>query len=251
MTAPVTRFERFEFKYWAPADRLTDALRRIDGNLVEDEVAKQSGASQVNTSLYLDSPNFTMLEQHVSGAPDRIKLRVRYYGETPGGPTFFEIKRRQVAVVMKQRAVLPLTDARAMLADLSRGSGLTDQVLQQFQYLALRLNARPRLLVRARRQAFRAVEKGLDVRVTIDRDVAWQPPGRPDPLTPRASAWRSLGGGDEPRPRALVEVKFKDERPWFLGELMRHLAPWRVSFSKYVAGALAARGDPFFTLDAA
>ena len=56
-------FERFEFKYWAPLRRVEQALALLDGFMKEDEVAKQAGASQVNTSLYFDSPHFTFLEQ--------------------------------------------------------------------------------------------------------------------------------------------------------------------------------------------
>ena len=97
MSESVQRFERFEFKYWAPRARVDAALQVLSGFMQEDEVARQAGASQVNTSLYFDSPRFTFLEQHLSGSPDRIKLRVRYYGLAPKGECFFEIKRRQNA----------------------------------------------------------------------------------------------------------------------------------------------------------
>lgn len=250
----VQRFERFEFKYWAPVARVERALALLEGFMQEDEVAKQSGASQVNTSLYLDSPRFTFLEQHVSGSPDRIKLRVRYYGLAPRGDCFFEIKRRQNAVVMKKRAVLGLEDTRGFLQDLSQplpAAVTQNEAMQNFQYLALRTQAEPKLLVRAKRAAFRAVEPGVDVRLTVDTDIAWQPTRGPDFLTPREDLWRHIAGGDEARPRALVEVKFRDSRPWWLGQVVEQLSVWRVSFSKYVAAAIDARKDPFFAIDAA
>ena len=250
----IQRFERFEFKYWAPRPRVDAALELLQGFMQEDEVAKQEGASQVNTSLYLDSPRFTFLEQHLSGSPDRIKLRVRYYGLVPHGPCFFEIKRRQNLVVMKKRAVVPLEDALPLLSDLSRplpASVADNEALQNFQYLALRTTAAPKLLVRAKRAAYRTIEPGIDVRLTVDTDVAWQPTRGPDFLTPNEARWRHIGGGEEGKPRALVEVKFRDSRPWWLGQVTQLLAPWRVSFSKYVAAAIEARKDPFFTSDAA
>jgi VTC domain len=246
----IENFERFEFKYWAPPANVDLALRMLDGHMQEDEVALRAGATQVNTSLYFDSPRFTFLDQHLASSPDRIKLRVRYYGERPSGDCFFEIKRRQNAVVMKRRAVLSLPEARVLVHDVSSRLPVHNAALEGFQYLALRCSAEPKLLVRARRQALRSSEPGVDVRLTVDRDMAWQPPRGQDPLTPRPERWRTIHGRDE-RPWELVEIKFRSARPWWLGSVTQLLSPWRVSFSKYVAAALAARVDPFFTTDAA
>lgn len=242
----VQSFERFEFKYWAPLERLESGMKLLEGYLQEDEVALRTGASQVNTSLYFDSPNFIFLQQHVSGSPDRLKLRVRYYGDRPQGDCFFEIKRRQGQVVTKRRAVVTLEETRRLVTDTSLPLPYRNEALESFQYLALQCSARPVLLVRARRQAFRAQEKEVDVRLTVDRDVAWQPTRAPHYLEPEARNWRGMSGGD-----ALIEVKFHAARPWWLGRFTEHLAPWRVSFSKYVAAALEARKDPFFAMDAA
>ncbi|MFT3712747.1 MAG: polyphosphate polymerase domain-containing protein [Archangium sp.] len=254
MSDGVQRFERFEFKYWAPMVRVEAALKLLAGFMQEDEVAKQAGASQVNTSLYLDSPRFTFLEQHVSGSPDRIKLRVRYYGLAPKGDCFFEIKRRQNAVVMKKRAVVSLDETRPFLLDVTKAlpaSVAQNEAMQNFQYLALRCQAEPKLLVRAQRAAYRSVDVGTDVRLTVDTEIAWQPTRGPDFLMPREGLWRYVGGEDVAANRALVEVKFRDSRPWWLGEVVQLLGPFRVSFSKYVAAAIEARKDPFFTSDAA
>lgn len=240
-------FERFEVKYLAPLAYVERVMSMIKGHMVEDAVAKKTGASQVNTSLYFDSPHFTFFEQHVSGSPDRIKLRVRYYGDSPTGPCFFEVKRRQKMVVMKQRAVLPLEQTRAFIADLSRTPPVKNDTLSLFQYLALRCQAEPKLLVRARRLAMRSVDPSLDVRLTVDSDVAWQPTRFPDVLTPRANRWRNIAEAQ----RGLIEVKFLDVKPWWLGQVTQLLAPFRVSFSKYIAAAYEARHDPFFTVDAA
>lgn len=241
MRNEVQAFERFEFKYWAPLARLESGLQLLQGFMQEDA---RAGASQVSTSLYFDSPRRIFLEQHLAGSPDRLKLRVRYYGETPGADCYFEIKRRQGPVVTKRRAVVPLEEAQRLVEDLSRPLPFENEALASFQYLALQCSARPVLLVRASRQAFRASEADVDVRLTIDRQVAWQPASRGLAADPRR--WRPLGGEE-----ALVEVKFHQSRPWWLGLFTEHLAPWRVSFSKYVAAALEARKDPFVTMDAA
>ncbi|MBM4779622.1 MAG: VTC domain-containing protein, partial [Archangiaceae bacterium] len=90
-TTATENFERFEYKFWAPREYVESSLKVLDGFMEQDAVALRAGATQVNTSLYFDSRHFTFLNQHVSGAPDRIKLRVRYYGEAPRGECFFEI----------------------------------------------------------------------------------------------------------------------------------------------------------------
>ena len=244
MRSDTQSFERFELKYWAPAARVSKLMELATEFLREDE---RAGPAQVNTSLYFDSPRFLFLEQHLSGAPDRVKLRVRYYGDAPSGDCFFEIKRRQGAMVSKRRAVLSLAQARPLVSDVGGALPFENEALQTFQYLAQRCSARPQLLVRARRQSFGAADRS-DVRLTIDHDVAWQPTRAPQYLEPDARRWRGLSGGEQ---RVLVEVKFHSARPWWLGHFTEQLAPWRVSFSKYVAAVLEARRDPFFTMDAA
>jgi hypothetical protein len=248
----VEHFERYEVKFWAPRPKVDAAVARLAGFMQEDEVAQRAGASQLNTSLYLDSPAATFFEQHVSDSPDRIKLRVRFYGERPTGDAFFEIKRRQCAVVMKRRAVVPVEQARQVLDQLHRQLPIANEALQAFQYLALRCQARPHLLVRASRRALRAIDRSQDVRVTVDSEVAWQPVRAQSPLDPRPELWRFIGhGGKADASRALVEVKFRRSRPLWLGHLLGQLTPWRVSFSKYIAACLDAKHDPFLTLDAA
>jgi hypothetical protein len=243
-------FERFEYKFWAPRARVEAALAPSEAFMEQDAAALVAGASQLNTSLYFDSPRFTLLEQHLSGAPDRLKLRVRYYGETPKGDCFFEIKRRQVAVVMKKRAVVKVEHARRIVDDMTAAFALGNPTLDLFQYLSVRFQVRPRILVRAARRAFRAKDSYVDTRLTIDDHMSWQPVRLCDPLTPDASAWRRMPEGTA-NDHVLVEVKFRDVRPWWLGQVVGALAPYRLSFSKYVSAATAARRDPFFTMDAA
>lgn len=248
----VEHFERYEVKFWAPRSLVDTAIAQLTGFMQEDEVALKAGASQLNTSLYLDSPSATFFEQHVSDSPDRIKLRVRFYGEHPTGDTFFEIKRRQCAVVMKRRAVVPVEQARQVLNQLHGQLPVTNEALQAFQYLAVRCQARPHLLVRASRRALRSVDRSQDVRVTVDSEVAWQPVRAQSPLDPRPERWRFIGhGGRADTSRALVEVKFRRSRPLWLAQVLSQLTPWRVSFSKYIAACLDAKQDPFLALDAA
>lgn len=241
-------FERFEYKFWAPRADMERVLRVLDGEMEQDAAALRPDVSQVNTSLYFDSPNFTFLEQHLSGSPDRIKLRVRYYGDEPRSECFFEIKRRQNAVVMKRRAVLPLELGREVVRDVTRPLPVQNAALNTFQYLAVRCAASPKLLVRARRRALRAIDRRLDTRLTIDDDMAWQPVSSRDALVPDPQHWRALPEGSDGS-HVLVEVKFRDEKPWWLGQVVRGLSRFRLSFSKYVAAAMAARRDPFFAMD--
>lgn len=249
-TTATENFERFEYKFWAPREYVESSLKVLDGFMEQDAVALRAGATQVNTSLYFDSRHFTFLNQHLSGAPDRIKLRVRYYGEAPHGECYFEIKRRQVAVVMKKRAVLSLEQAREVVHDVTRPLPVQNAALNTFQYLAVRCQAEPKLLVRGHRRALRAVDRTLDTRLTIDDQMAWQPVRGIDPLTPDPTTWRRMPERDTDA-RVLVEVKFRDVKPWWLGNVIAALGPYRLSFSKYVAAAEAARRDPFFALDAA
>jgi len=104
--------ERFEMKYWIP-ERLTPTITQFGHAYLRVDPFHDEHAMERNTSLYLDTANLDFYTAHVESAPDRAKLRVRVYGETPSasnrpsGMAFFEFKRKVRSVIVKRRAGVP------------------------------------------------------------------------------------------------------------------------------------------------
>lgn len=238
MSVVQTSFERFEFKYWLSPEQLERFLAGSAPFLTGDDNAQ---GGQTNTSLYLDSPRFDMARLHIEKAPDRIKLRIRVYGQPPREPAFVEIKRKAKAVTLKQRAVVPIAVLPSLLrgevpATLKIANPEQQRTLSNFMYQQAVYRAEPQILICARRQAFASRDPSEGLRLTLDHDICYQPARGPH-LFGSPSAWIKLCGVSTYLSTApcLLEVKFRHRAPAWLADLIQRCDLRRTRFSKYIA----------------
>jgi hypothetical protein len=180
LKAAQTAFERFEFKYVVSEQRAKELLQRTASYLRSDDWAP--GGQRI-TSLYLDSPERDFLQLHREGAPDRSKLRVRAYGDPLADQAFFEIKRKVKRVTFKHRAIVPQSAVPMLLRGELGPTRLVkseaeQRTLEHFLYLMLTYRAEPTVLTTCCREAFTAIEPADEVRLTLDRDISYQPRAR-------------------------------------------------------------------------
>ncbi|MEP6652524.1 MAG: polyphosphate polymerase domain-containing protein [Myxococcales bacterium] len=234
--ADATTAQRYEVKFWATEQQARAMLRLSQHHLELDPFCREG--PQRNISLYLDSPLRTFFEQHVTGVPSRFKLRVRTYDD-PDGAAFLEVKRRVKLVTSKLRTVVPRMLARLLLSgDRDATAALPPtHDLMEFLYLQQRYLAEPVLLVGASRLALRSVGDGGRFRMTLDRDIQYQPHCGNE-LTGRARGWTPVDlstrtGNDGLR--VLFEMKFVDACPGWLAPAIEQVGLRPTSYSKYVA----------------
>lgn len=235
---PQTSFERLEYKYWVPERLTAELLALISQHLYCDDWAK---GGQRNTSLYLDSPELDFLNSHTESAPDRCKLRVRAYGDPPTEPAFFEVKRKVKRTSLKHRAAVPFAELSALLSGEIRPrvqlKSLEERrTLEHFLYLMLTYHAAPKVLVTCRREAFTSIDPGDGVRLTLDRDIHYQP-ARGHTLIGDPRAWTPLCGQeqkDDTSGATLLEIKCRGAAPWWVADLVQRLRLTLTSYSKYV-----------------
>jgi hypothetical protein len=97
------------------------------------------------------------------------------------------------------------------------------------------------MLVRYTRQAFHSTIDDY-VRVTFDRAMLAQP-ARCYELSPDPARWASLDGPSLGAPGSLLmEVKFRNRAPVWIGDLIRRFGLTRQGFSKY-GTAVRCRGE--------
>jgi hypothetical protein len=234
--ADATTAQRFEVKFWATDEQAAAMLRIASQHMTIDQFCRNG--PQRNISLYLDSPNKTFFEQHLSGLPLRCKLRIRTYDD-PTGPAFVEVKKKAKAVTMKNRVVTTRAIGRELAAGhLDAAASLpASRDLMEFLYLHQRHMVEPVLLVAARRLALKSIGDDGQFRMTLDSDVQYQRPngsdlqGRPDGWIPVDMTIRS---GNEAL-RTLFEMKFANAAPGWLSPAIELLGLRPTSFSKYVA----------------
>ena len=243
-----TVFERFELKFWVTEPQARRVLDFALPYLKRDAHAVTRDA-QRNTTLYLDTRGFRFCEDHLNLSPDRVKLRVRAYGRPLGPQAFLEIKRKVKVITMKERVALPMVDVenvlsrRPVAADISEAARRT---LGDFVFQMCLHRAVPKLFVACHREAFESRITGEDVRLTIDRELVYQP-AIGFRFTPNERRWLDIREGDDARTafgqrRAMLELKFNGTPPRWMVELVRHFRLQREAFSKYTAAAQQLRG---------
>ncbi|MCW5981106.1 MAG: polyphosphate polymerase domain-containing protein [Bryobacteraceae bacterium] len=233
-------FQRYEFKYLI-APEFVEPIRRFIAPYCDMDrfAGRERDRFYTITSLYLDTRGYKSYWDKEHDALARLKLRIRTYGEDSDGPVKFEVKRRFNEVRRKSSVEVPRIGWEGLLTSPANGdswefSDAERPALDDFLCLVRSMAARPTMLVRYQRQAFRS---RLDryVRISFDRKISYQPAAG-YVLPGRARNWRAnddAGSLDESGPRIVLELKFMTKAPLWLVDLVRTFGLMRRGFSKY------------------
>lgn len=227
---------RFELKY-VVSDRMLDKIRRsISPFVVFDPILSKTRKRFYRvTSLYLDTFNYDSYWEKVDGLKKHKKFRVRTYEEKlkKATPVFLEIKKREEAVIFKDRFLTQYGRVRQgidngkpeiILGNINEGTGA------EFVVGVKRKNLQPTLLVSYRREAYFDA-KNSSFRLTLDQD-----------LTAARRFDMDLNYQDSQeifRGYSILEAKFNRIMPAWFGMLIRSFNLNRISFSKYCFAAEA------------
>jgi hypothetical protein len=224
---------RYECKYLVSSAAAAEIREFIQPFMVPDAFARgRAGYRYPICSLYFDSLGLDLYRQTAAGEKNRFKLRVRSYSDDAAKPVFLEVKRRVNDVILKRRAGLPRDVAIKML---TTGSALgledsTSELLADLEFFTGHVtvaSARPFLRVRYVREAYESVG-GDPLRITLDTDLAWLPTS--------TANFKLDEEGWIPTPVAgtVLEIKFTDRYPGWVGEMIRAFDLQRRSVAKYV-----------------
>lgn len=168
-------------------------------------------------NLYLDTPYFRHARAHLAGAAERVKLRVRWYGDE-GTEARFEIKRRAGTASCKETLPLPGV-AGAFALDAGTLSSSGERVREAVR------GHRFTLANHYMREYFRSADGRL--RLTIDSAATFRP------MRPGGGC----AGGDEPmQGLVILELKYAPADEARALEAAARL-PFRLSrSSKYITG---------------
>jgi hypothetical protein len=231
MDSTKLHFQRFEFKYYLPkniADKLIPALLHY---MEWDPYVKKSGRDfYLVNSLYFDTENYDCFWDKEAGVSKRKKLRLRFYGDLsdPDSEVFLEIKRKNNAIVTKDRIKLPLKNCLdgnwdGIIKQLHLGDK-DSKFLSELLMFKLKNGLRPKIFINYRRKALIG-KKDARFRVTFDYDIATK-------LS--KSLLNNKNGFTPVYPEGVVlELKYNNILPvWFHGIIERYQLD-RVAYSKY------------------
>ncbi len=228
-----TLSSRFECKYLIDP-MLAGSVRRFVAPFMRPDpyAAKRDGFRYPISSLYLDSDDLRLYQQTVGGEKNRFKLRIRTYSDEPDDDVFFEVKRKVNNIVRKKRARLIRADAQALLGgnlgDLERPlDAKTDDDLALFHHHAARIGAKPVVRVKYNREAYESKTQD-PVRVTLDTELMHAVTLQPD-LRHDSGPWVTT-----PVDGVILEIKFTDNYPTWIHELVRLMGLRQQPVPKYI-----------------
>jgi len=231
--------QRFEIKYRISEFKAQEIRHFVSQYLALDPYgATQADFSYPVHSLYIDSASMKTFHDTINGNRNRYKLRIRYYENGDNQPVYFEIKRRFDRVIAKKRAKVNREEVPALL---SGQMPVMDQVLvkspeqfealEHFCYLVNQIQARPKIHVAYRREAYE-LEGSNAVRVTFDRQVTTECETAYSLKTTMIEPVSVFGK------EVILELKFTNRYPMWLQELTQLFHLRQDSAAKYVDGVV-------------
>lgn len=226
---------RYEFKYLVTEAAAQSIRQFVLCHLEADTFTKsREGVGYPVHSLYFDSPDFMTCRATLRGEKNRFKLRVRFYDDNPDSPLFLEIKRRQNKVILKQRAGVKRSCTERLLASewLERDDLFVDdaknfKAMYNFCELVQKIQAKPSVYTSYMREGYERPHDNRS-RVTFDRNL------RAGPYTGSIDISELQCWSKPEIDGVVLELKFTDNPPSWMGELVEDFDLQKTSVPKYV-----------------
>lgn len=176
-------------------------------------------------NIYFDTPRLDFYYDNSVGRRDRVKYRIRWYGDFFGkvNQPILELKIKNGPVGTKRSFKLSPFEVSEntnfnIFPDILKKSNLPEDVYNIIK------NLEPSVVNRYKRKYFRSFSR--DYRITIDRDVSYSPAFRKKSFNKAVKDLKSV----------IVELKYDEELNFSATEITNDL-PFRLTKnSKYVNG---------------
>ena len=229
-------FQRFEFKYLLNQKQEALVKNFIRPYLKRDGFAEglPNGEYEV-VSLYYDSPSLFFYHQKIDGVKKRKKIRLRTYRNRGKfhENAFFEIKRKNDAVVLKDRFLINSCDydqlirRNGLLKGGEKVDGLEDELRQELRHDIYKHSASPTLLVVYNREPY--VGKYTPyLRITFDKNIRAR--------TDNELFYKNDEFTDVSPNTTVMEIKFSGTLPVYIHKAIKMFNLQRISYSKYCQG---------------
>lgn len=219
-----TQVYRHEYKYRISNMSAELLKRQLGFALRKDKNSGASGGYMIR-SLYFDDIDHTAYHEKLSGISERAKYRLRYYNYDTSY-IVFEKKAKRDMYSHKESVRVTMEQANAMLHGDRFALHHSDQpLLQEFAALCAVRQMKPHVLVDYDRIAF--THPVSNVRVTLDLNLRTAP-FKTDLFNSKHALLPVFPEGEQ-----LMEVKFNEFLPEFIGDLLYDVPKTLVANSKY------------------
>lgn len=214
----ISVMKRYELKFHLNKEQVSHFQKAILNNMKIDKY----GLTTIS-SLYYDTPNFSLINRSIEKPMYKEKIRLRSYGlAKKDSPVFLEIKRKNEKIVYKRRIVTKEDNAEQFFnANKEFNSSQISRELLAFKekYGVLE----PKYLIIYDRIAY--FQDDSDVRVTLDMNPRYRV--KDLNLHTSTEGIPLLKEGE-----AILEVKVQHSIPLWLVEILTKEKIYQTSFSK-------------------
>jgi hypothetical protein len=225
---------RIELKYRLTYFQYLKVRNAIRPYMVTDPYTRYAPTNcYLVRSLYFDTADYRAYEQKMNGDCDRVKLRLRAYHaeEAETNPIRVELKMRQGNRMIKKNVFVSNEEYRHFIKH-RHWKDLQDPTTIEFERHSLTQSLSPVILVEYEREGYQTRFKS-DLRITFDHRVR---AAHTRTLFPEHPFFQML------TPRSVVlEIKFKENLPSWLGWLVREQGLKVIANSKYTQCLQIAR----------
>lgn len=219
---------RNEWKYCCSESTLAVIQRRLEEILDYDINCSLDGKYDIH-SLYFDDVRNTCVKENEAGVSERIKYRIRYYGNNTDYLRL-ERKEKYKGRCYKENCILTLSEyTKIIRGDTGELYFETDKpVLKLFCVYCMTKGFSPKAIVDYERYAF--VEAISNVRITIDRNIS---------VSGESEEFLT---GDylripiQEKHQHVLEVKFDNVLPSYIRHIITNQEILQTTFSKYYLG---------------
>ena len=212
---------RHEYKYLISGSASRLLKSRLRAFMRRDSHAGPAGQYTIR-SLYFDDPCAAAYEEKMSGIKERTKYRIRYYNYDPS-VIRLERKEKHGNLTKKAGQTISISDAQVLTDHgMTELTGLAEELRQR----CLLEGFRPKCLVDYDRTAFVCADG--NTRITLDENL------RTRPFDTRLFASEQAMIPVMEPDQVILEVKFDDFLPGYLGELLADIPKAQIAISKFV-----------------
>ena len=218
---------RHELKYIIAEGEHKLLATRIKACLKQDYYASLSGGEYLIRSLYFDDPFDSALWEKASGVGSRDKFRIRIYNYSDDAIKL-ERKHKEGQYIKKDSVSLSRQDCDEIVrGNLECLKHNDSPFAMQFYGIFKANHLKPKVLVDYTREPY--VFPAEDVRITFDKNVrtAMRCTDLFNPNVITYPVW-------DLRNCMILEVKFNESLPQYVGELLTLGSSQRTAASKYV-----------------
>ena len=217
---------RFETKYLINLPTYFALKNAITPYLKPDFYTKNAPNQRyLVRSLYFDTRNFRFYIEKINGISDRIKFRIRTYGNHPVDQPDIRVEMKvRKGKLMEKYGSLITHIAYQQFMDKGKWEPLDDPVLMEFERYFHLWGLVPKTLVQYEREGFesRAID---NLRLTFDHEMR---SFSTDELFPEVIYWRR-----HRESQVVLEIKHKNEVPYWMTKIIQNFHLKIIPNSKY------------------